>query len=144
METVDQKEWVIRELDGDAAVIEEVPGGGTCRLERSLLPDDIAPGDRFRVVAQVERRPARAGVPDAEIGEVAREAGRPAATSGQADAPEEAPAAAGDAAPAAGEAARAGGGGPPSDRDRPPSGRDDGPGALPDAMSEALEELTRE
>lgn len=56
METVARKEWVIRELEGDDAVMEQLPDGALARFRRSLLPEDVEPGDRFRVVAQVDRR----------------------------------------------------------------------------------------
>lgn len=56
METVARREWVIRALDGAAVTLEQHPGGETARLRRDLLPDDVAVGDRFRVLAQVDRR----------------------------------------------------------------------------------------
>lgn len=62
METVDQREWIIRWIEEDVVAMEQ-PDGNEARLHRSLLPEDIEPGDRFRVVAQVDRRtPMRAPI----------------------------------------------------------------------------------
>ena len=74
METVARREWVIRELDGDDAVMEQLPEGDRVRFRADLLPDDVGPGDRFRIVAQVDRRETAdeaPEVPDA-VGEAIR------------------------------------------------------------------------
>lgn len=55
-ETVAEREWVIRSIEADAVVMERLPDGGRERFHRSLLPVEVAPGDRFRVVAQLDRR----------------------------------------------------------------------------------------
>lgn len=60
-ETVATREWVIREVDADGVLVDQVPDGGSARLTRGLLPDDVTEGDRFRVVAQVDRRGRRGG-----------------------------------------------------------------------------------
>lgn len=68
METVARREWVIRELDEDGVVLEKLPGGGLTLFRRDVLPEDVEPGDRFRVVAQVDRQEEpddRPGLPDA-------------------------------------------------------------------------------
>lgn len=57
METADQRQWVIRRVDEDAVAMEQ-PDGTEIRLHRSLLPEDIEPGDRLRVVARIDRRTA--------------------------------------------------------------------------------------
>lgn len=57
METADQRRWVIRRVDEDAVAMEQ-PDGTEIRLHRSLLPEDIEPGDRLRVVARLDRRTA--------------------------------------------------------------------------------------
>lgn len=59
VETVATREWVILEVEDDGVLVDQLPDGGRARLDRDLLPDDVAEGDRFRVVAQVDRRAPR-------------------------------------------------------------------------------------
>lgn len=59
METVARREWVIRELDEDGVVLEQLPEGGLTLFRREALPEDVREGDRFRVVARVDRRTSR-------------------------------------------------------------------------------------
>lgn len=62
MKTVDQPEWIVRWIEENVVAMEQ-PDGNETRLHRGLLPEDVEPGDRFRVVAQVDRRtPERAPV----------------------------------------------------------------------------------
>lgn len=79
METVATREWVIRDVDPDGVLVERVPGGGSARLAPGLLPDDVSEGDRFRVVAQVDRR--------GPVGDGGAPADRPGPSGAGADAP---------------------------------------------------------
>jgi hypothetical protein len=120
-ETVATREWVIREVDADGVLVDQVPDGGSARLARGLLPDDVSEGDRFRVVAQLDRRGRRGGgdAPwaDASDGE--------AGTYGPLDD--------GAVDPRAGGSGRLGG---------VPEDADDAPFEVPAAMQEALRNLS--
>ena len=56
MDIVARKEWIVVERREDHVLLEEEGGGARHRLEPGLLPEDVSPGDRFRVVAQLDRR----------------------------------------------------------------------------------------
>lgn len=60
MDTVALQCWIIRDLQEDVAVMEEMvdgePSGLRADFDRSLLPDDVGPGDVFRVLAQINRK----------------------------------------------------------------------------------------
>lgn len=60
MDTVALKCWVIRDVAEDVVTMEEQvdgePSGQTATFDRALLPDDVRPGDEFRVVAQISRK----------------------------------------------------------------------------------------
>lgn len=56
METSDAGRWVmVLGTDGGAVRMEEFPGGKVHRFPAGVLPDDVRPGDSFRVVARLER-----------------------------------------------------------------------------------------
>lgn len=59
METIAVKSWVIRDVTDEAVTMEEQvdgqPTGEVGEFPRRLLPGDVRPGDRFRVVAQLKR-----------------------------------------------------------------------------------------
>lgn len=90
METVALRSWIIRQVTEEAVAMEEVvngePTGEVGEFGRQLLPDDLRPGDRFRVVAQLERvnsepgesfpSPALAEAAEALAGMKARDDGR--------------------------------------------------------------------
>lgn len=60
MDTVALKSWVIREVGHDVVTMEEQvdgePNGLRATFDRGLLPDDVRPGDRLQVVAQIDRK----------------------------------------------------------------------------------------
>lgn len=56
MDVVARKEWIVVERREDHVLLEEEGGGARHRLAPGLLPEDVSPGDRFRVVAQLDRR----------------------------------------------------------------------------------------
>jgi hypothetical protein len=56
MDIVARKEWIVVERREDHVLLEEEGGGARHRLAPDLLPEDVSPGDRFRVVAQLDRR----------------------------------------------------------------------------------------
>lgn len=134
METVATREWVIREVDGDGVLVEQIPDGGHARLVRSLLPDDVAEGDRFRVVAQVDRRGRRDGkdAPEADASVRGGEEAAGSADDGGADGPGRTGAGAEDAVPVE-EPARSG---------VQAEDADDAPFEVPAAMEEALRNLS--
>lgn len=59
METVAQKCWVIRDVAEETVTMEEQvdgePTGRLAEFQRQILPEDVGPGDEFRVVAQIQR-----------------------------------------------------------------------------------------
>lgn len=65
METVAQKQWMVLGRDEDGVRMEEIPTGAVRTFPPGLLPDDVQPGDSFRVVAQLERGTDRALDPPA-------------------------------------------------------------------------------
>lgn len=78
-EIVAAREWVIRDVDAGGVLVEKVPEGGTELFERDLLPADVTVGDRFRVVAQLDRRsdapdPGHPAADDGALPDAAREA----------------------------------------------------------------------
>ncbi len=139
METVATREWVIREVDGDGVLVEQIPDGDHARLVRSLLPDDVAEGDRFRVVAQVDRRGRRDGkdAPEADAsvrgGEEAAGSADDAGTDAPADGPGRSGAEVEDGAAPAEDPGRSGAGAEDAD---------DAPFEVPAAMEEALRNLS--
>lgn len=60
MDTVALKCWVIRDVAEDVVTMEEQvdgePNGLRATFDRALLPDDVRPGDEFRVIAQINRQ----------------------------------------------------------------------------------------
>lgn len=82
METVATREWVIREVDGDGVLVDQLPDGPPARLDPALLPDDVTEGDRFRVVAQVDRRGRRDGRDTLTAEDPARDGGASAREDG--------------------------------------------------------------
>lgn len=56
METVEAEQWVVLGTNGGAVLMEEIPGGRIHHFPPGLLPDDLRAGDRFRVVARMDRR----------------------------------------------------------------------------------------
>lgn len=63
MDVVARKDWIVVERREGHVLLEEEGGDARHRLAPGLLPDDVAPGDRFRVVAQFERRTGDAPAP---------------------------------------------------------------------------------
>lgn len=56
-DVVARKAWVVVERHEDHVLLEEEGGGLRHHLAPGILPEDVTPGDRFRVVAQLDRRP---------------------------------------------------------------------------------------
>lgn len=51
-----RREWVIREITPDRVRADHIGDGRVQEIPASLMPEDVAAGDVFRVVAQLERR----------------------------------------------------------------------------------------
>lgn len=55
METVAQKQWLVLGRDEETVRMEEIPTGDVHSFPSGLLPDDVEPGDTFRIVAELDR-----------------------------------------------------------------------------------------